>query len=141
MLGLQSAVIVPDLIAGHYQERLLGLVLFGSFARDENFTDSDIDLLVVLADEEIKRHCYREWDQSIAAKLDSRVNPAIVSLPGGITAVHSLWLEVALDGIVIYDRDFKISRFLAQLRNSIQRGIFKRGVSHGAGFWTDARKD
>ena len=40
----------------HYGNRLAKIILFGSYARGEAHDESDVDLLVVLNDEEVKTH-------------------------------------------------------------------------------------
>ncbi|MCY4188977.1 MAG: hypothetical protein OXD30_10890 [Bryobacterales bacterium] len=49
-----------------------------------------------------------------------------------------LWAEVALDGIVLWDRDWKLSAQLARIRRRIAGGRLVRRVVHGQPYWTEA---
>src|SRR5262245_25913008 len=50
-------------LENEFETSLVGVVLFGSAARGELTTSSDIDLLIVV-DGEISRSLYRRWDES-----------------------------------------------------------------------------
>lgn len=116
-----------------YGDRLLGLVLFGSCARGDTHTNSDIDLLVVVDDSQrIVRDMYREWDrlQLNGASVHLCHLPAEIGDPG------SLWLECALDGIIVFDRRGDIARTLRALTEQIASGSFTRRTTHGQGYWS-----
>ena len=114
-------------------DSLDGVLLFGSVARDESRSDSDIDLLVVVKpDVPLSRRLYTRWDESMAA---DRHNPHFVHLPTSAAAAGSLWLEAAVDGIVLFDRDARLGRFLGRLRRGIASGKVKRRVAYGHPYW------
>lgn len=58
-------------IMHHYAENLLGLAIFGSYARGENRKDSDLDLLIILKDAPRRRLRLVEFIQEIEMKHDS----------------------------------------------------------------------
>ncbi|MBP1595684.1 MAG: Nucleotidyltransferase domain protein [Acidobacteria bacterium] len=117
---------------------LEGLVLFGSFARGRQTVNSDIDLLVVLhGSVTLDRDLYSRWQLD---KFDGRqVSPLIVRIPGKEERIGGLWFEVALDGIVLYDRNLHLSRFLSCVRDLVAGGKVRRMVTHGHPYWVYAR--
>jgi predicted nucleotidyltransferase len=116
---------------------LEGLALFGSYARARQTENSDIDLLVVLnSSMTLDRDVYSHWQPG---KFNGReVAPLFVQIPGEGENIGGLWFEVALDGIVIYDKDLQLSRFLAHARNLVAEGQVKRMVTHGHPYWVHA---
>jgi hypothetical protein len=42
---------------------------------------------------------------------------------------------VALDGIVLFDRNLRVSRFLAHVRDLVADGRVQRKVTHGHPYW------
>jgi len=116
-----------------------GLVLFGSFARGRQTANSDIDLLVVLnSDVTLDRDVYSRWE---IHKFDGReVAPLFVRIPRKEESVGGLWFEVALDGIVLYDRDLRLSRFLSRVRDLVAAGTVQRKITHGHPYWVHSGK-
>ncbi|MDW8234594.1 MAG: nucleotidyltransferase domain-containing protein [Roseiflexaceae bacterium] len=106
---------------------LVALALFGSRARGDALPDSDWDLLLIaehlpaspLARQECLIACLpAEW----------RGRAAIIArTPSEFTAhLPSLYLDIAIDGIVLYDRDGSITRHLAALRSMLDRqGLYR----------------
>jgi predicted nucleotidyltransferase len=111
-----------------------GLVLFGSFARGRHTANSDIDLLVVLnGSVTLDRDVYARWQ---LRKFDGReVAPLFVQIPAEGERIGGLWFEVALDGMVLFDRDLHLSRFLSQVRDLVAGGRVRRMVTHGHPYW------
>jgi hypothetical protein len=117
-------------------DALVGIVAFGSWARGELADSSDIDLLVV-ADEPvpITRALYRTWDEAPVVWNGHAVEPHFVRMPVAAQAISGLWAEVALDGIVIFERDLRVAVHLAHLRRALASGRLRRGEVHGQGYW------
>jgi len=114
-------------------EDLLGAVLFGSEARGEARGDSDIDLLLVAGPAvPLTRRLYTLWDEQLA---DDRHSPHFVHLPSASSEAGSLWLEAAVEGTVLYDRDGRIGRFLGRLRRAIAAGRLTRKTAYGHPYW------
>ena len=106
-------------------EALLGVVLFGSSARGENRDDSDIDLLIVVEQQvSLTRNLYRKWDEEGTDPDD--VNPHFVHVPAKMEEAGSLWLETAIDGIVLYEKGRSLSRILTRIRRAISEGHYQR---------------
>ena len=112
---------------------LVGLVFFGSMARGEGRESSDIDLLIVVSQNlSLKRQLYTQWDRTI---VNDRLSPHFVHLPTGFDDAGSLWLESSVDGIVMFDRDGGVQRFLGSMRRAIASGILERRKAYGHTYW------
>lgn len=118
----------------------LGLILFGSAARDELRPDSDIDLLIVLSDQlPLTRSLYSRWEEQIAphvARTFAReVSPHFAHLPHSAEAAGSIWLECALEGKLLHDPSGEVSAKTKAVRELIARGAVTRATSHGHPYW------
>lgn len=134
--GVSDAVLRAATIFG---PNLLGVVAFGSWARDELRIDSDIDLLVVLDDSVlIRRDLYRVWDLEPIEWEGRPVEPHFVHLPSPESTAAGLWAEVALDGLVLFSRDPALPARLSRVRRDIADGRIVRRVVHGQPYWVEA---
>ena len=122
-----------------WERSVEGLVLFGSFARGTQTASSDIDLLVVLDQSvTLDRDLYSCWRPR---KFEGReVTPLLVQIPGKGERIGGLWFEVALDGIVLFDRDLHLSRFLSHVRELVADGRVSRMLTHGHPYWVYSDK-
>jgi predicted nucleotidyltransferase len=119
---------------------LVGVAVYGSWARDEMAEGSDVDVLVVVEDATpITRELYRRWDEEPVRWQGRRVEPHFVNLPPAEALPSGTWAEVALDGIVLFDRDLTVSRCLVGLRKLILDGSLERREAHGQPYWVEAR--
>jgi predicted nucleotidyltransferase len=125
-------------ILQHWGADLVGLVLFGSAARNEATAESDVDVLLVLAPGiRLTRGLYREWDL-LSDGFDAdgkRISPQFVTLPEDVRATGGLWYEVALEGIVLWERDLSVSSLLRRIRETMARGELRRRMIHGSPYW------
>lgn len=144
-LALQSAalpVAFTDAVARAVEltgNALLGVVAYGSWARDEMADLSDIDLLIVVDSElAVDRRLYGRWDESPLRCDGHVVEPHFVHLPGSTERISSTWAEVAVDGIVLFERDLLVSRMLVGLRHQIVSGRLVRRHAHGQSYWVEA---
>jgi len=137
-----ASLISRSLIAGAIERwgaDLAGLLLFGSAVRGEATRESDIDLLLVLKPTvRISRGLYLEWDvlAETFEPCDRRVSPQCVVLPEDVDAAGGLWYEVALEGVVLWERDLAVSALLRRLREGMARGELRRAMIHGNPYWT-----
>ena len=119
-------------------ESLIGVAAFGSWARGELADTSDIDVLIVVDKEAaITRDLYRRWDEAPIVWNGRPVEPHFVHLPEEKRPPSGLWAEVALDGIVLFERDLRLSSTLAAVRRLFTEGRICRRVVHGQGYWTE----
>jgi uncharacterized protein len=125
--------------AAAFGEELVGVVLFGSWARGEARAGSDVDvLLIVGGGVELRRSAYLDWDRSPLLWEGRRVEAHIVRLPGPGTRPSGLWAEAAVDGVVVYERGYEVTRWLAEVRRAIAEGRLVRRWSHGQPYWVEA---
>ena len=118
-------------------EALLGVVVFGSWARGEPSWESDLDVLLIAGDQvSISRSLYRQWDDGPALEWDGHtVEPHFVHLPGEDETPSGLWAEVAMDGLVLFERRLEVSRTLAGVRRRILEERVSHRVAHGNPYW------
>lgn len=115
---------------------LRAVAVYGSWARGEPMESSDVDVLVVLGSSmPINRGLYRRWDEEPVHWEGRRVEPHFVHLPLPGHPPSGTWLEVALDGIVLFDRNLILSRRLVELRKLILDGSMERREVHGQPYW------
>jgi len=115
---------------------LLGVAVYGSWARGESMETSDVDILVVLdSTTPVTRSLYRRWDEEPVRWDGRRVEPHFVHLPAAGHGPTGTWAEVALDGIVLFDRDLVLSRRLVEFRKMILDGSLERREIHGQPYW------
>lgn len=141
---LSSAAMAPEIAravtraASLFAEDLVGVVLFGSWARGEADEGSDIDLLVVVeADVELTRSLYREWDREPVTWEEHPVEPHFVHLPGPDHDPVGTWAEVAVDGLVLFERGLELSSRLREIRREIAEGKLVRKTIHGQPYWAE----
>ena len=132
-----AATAVVGRAASVLGDSLLGVVAFGSWARGEEAANSDLDVLLVVGEEvSIARGLYRSWDDGSALAWDGHeVTPHFVHLPSGSEGVSGLWAEVALDGLVLFERELTVSRYLAHVRRRVLRGELSYRVAGGHTYW------
>ncbi len=126
-------------------ENVVGLVLFGSVARGEQTPPSDLDLLIVLNSKiKLSRSLYKIWDLKSAEvfnkEFNSKVSPHFIHIPQDTMGAGGLWYEVSIDGIVLWEKNYLISRFLKRIRESILSGSIKRFMTHGHPYWVKYAK-
>lgn len=114
---------------------LIGIVAFGSWARGEAGPQSDVDVLVVLAElRPLSRALYQPWDTAPLSWDAHALQVHLVHLPQP-GAAGSVWAEAAIDGIVLFERALAVSRRLADIRRDIAEGRLVRRTLHGQPYW------
>jgi predicted nucleotidyltransferase len=114
-------------------ERLMAVVLFGSQARGEASEDSDWDLLVIareLPDRFFDRHLYFKR----ALPDESRGSISILGrTPDEFEQrLASIYLDIALDGQILYDPLGYASHWLGKVRKLIEsNGLFRDRTEAG----------
>ena len=130
---------VVERAASAFSRNLVGILVFGSWARGEVRAGSDVDVLVILGEAvPLRRSLYLEWDSSPLSWEGRRVEPHFVHLPRTGSRPSGLWAEVAVDGVILYERGFEVSRWLVSVRGWIAEGHLVRRWSHGQAYWVEA---
>jgi len=125
--GLDQLKPVVDSLRNGLKDKLVAAVLFGSRARGDARPDSDWDILVIayeLPGKAFERHLFlkralpNEWRGKVTllaktpAEFGARLPP--------------LYLDIALDGMILYDRAGYIKERLASLQHLIQEKGLRR---------------
>lgn len=119
-------------------DALLGVAVFGSWARQESGRGSDVDLLIIVEEGfAIGRGLYRSWDESPVFWEGHSVEPHFVHLPPPGARLSGMWAEVAIDGVVLFERGLELSRRLVEFRQIIASGRLLRRRSHGQPYWVE----
>ena len=85
------------------------------------------------------RDMYRPWDAEPNLMWDGHtVEPHFVHLPPTSEAPSGLWAEVALDGVVLFERAWAVSAHLAAIRRQILAGRISRRMAGGQSYWVRA---
>lgn len=119
------------------KDSLLGVVAFGSWARRDESSTSDMDVLLITGDNvAISRSLYRQWDAGPDLDWDGHeVSPHFASLPSENERVSGLWAEVAVDGLILFERALLVSRRLASIRRRMLDGKISLRVAGGQRYW------
>jgi predicted nucleotidyltransferase len=122
-----TAAVVHGLARG-LGEGLVGVVLFGSRARGDASAESDWDLLVVaggLPSSELRRQVTLK--RLIPREMRGAVSIMSMSLAEFEKCLSSVFLDIALDGKVLFDRGGVVVERLESIRTMI-RGVGLRRV-------------
>jgi hypothetical protein len=124
--------------ASLFADDLVGIAAFGSWVRGEAAATSDVDLLVVIDSRvPLTRDMYRLWDEAPVTWGDRPVEVHFAHLPDPGTVTGGVWAEVAMDGIVLFERRLGLSRNLALVRRAILSGRLVRRLAHRQPYWTE----
>jgi len=109
-------------------DELLGLLLFGSWARGEAREDSDVDVFVVL--KSLKGVEARAFVYKVVAE---RVKRAVTLVDARADELFKeeleltpLLLNILVDGIVIYDKTGKLSELTAKTKQLVEKANLTR---------------
>jgi predicted nucleotidyltransferase len=123
-------------VCGH---SLVGVILYGSWARGTTHAGSDVDLLIVVdRPRGLTRALYRAWDARPVTWEGRPVDPHFVHLPAEGRVASGVWAEAALDGVVLFEADLRISMALGRVRHDIAAGRLLRRVASGQPYWVAA---
>jgi hypothetical protein len=135
--------LAAEKLAAALGENLFGVVLYGSYARGEAGEWSDVDLLVIargLPEQWYERNLHLH---QILKKIPDAPDFSILGKTPEEFEQHfpSLYLDIGLDGIVLFDRNNYTAHKLARIREIIkQAGLARRRLSKGNMFWNWDRK-
>jgi len=126
------ALVVPALV-GALGDRLQSVVLFGSRARGDHYPESDWDLLVIaelLPTRPLER--YREIKSALPPA--TRGATAVLATTPQEFEGHlpEIYLDIALDGQILWDRAGYAAGRLAELRRIMDRsGLYRERTPAG----------
>jgi predicted nucleotidyltransferase len=138
LTALGGEIDVIERAAKLFGDRVIGVTAFGSWARGELADTSDIDVLIVLdKSAELTRGLYRKWDEAPVNWGGRIVETHFVHLPDADETVGGIWAEVAVDGVVLFERGLRLSARLARVRRDIATGRIVRRHVHGQPYWME----
>jgi predicted nucleotidyltransferase len=113
-------------------DNLVSIVLYGSQARNEAREDSDWDLLIIahsLPKQTLKRHF---WLKGLLPHKWRGLVSILAKTPTEFEArLPSLWLDIAVDGIVLHDSDDYMTTKLAELNRLLEKqGLHRQRYNH-----------
>jgi hypothetical protein len=121
-----------------FGDDLIGVVLYGSYARGEAREESDVDLFV------IARGLPEKWyDRQVYLHNPLQgIEGAPLILALGKTPEEfekhfpSLYLDIGLDGVILYDKDGYTTRKLERIREIIKEsGLVRERLDENNMFW------
>jgi len=124
-------------------EKLKAIILFGSVARGENSDGSDLDFLVLVeglsgTPVERSRVVYKGF-RTIRQK-SKRDTSIVVATLAEMKTVTPFIINVAFDGIVLYDVDGEALEILNRVKESVrQAGLERYRTSDGGYGWKPGR--
>lgn len=111
---------------------LVAIVLFGSRARGDAREESDWDILIIardLPERQIER--YRMVKAILPPNWRSRVSILTKTVDEFESVLPSLYLEIALDGLILFDPEGYAKNQLQKLRRLIQaKGLSRERRGH-----------
>lgn len=109
-------------------DNLIALILFGSRARGDAAPDSDWDLLLLahnLPERPFPRHRYLQ--KLLPLPWRAQISLLAKTIAEFEAAVPPLFLDIALDGIILYDPDNYAANQLAYLKGLLHdKGLFRQ---------------
>jgi predicted nucleotidyltransferase len=107
--------------------RLVALVLFGSRARGDAADGSDWDVLLIsahLPPKPFERHLYVK--QLLPTSWRSSVSVLAKTPEEFDAALQVVYLDIALDGVVLYDRQRYVTKRLSKIRRHLAtQGLYR----------------
>ncbi len=130
-------------LAAALGENLLGVVLYGSHARAEAREESDVDLLVIARNLPERRYDRAIFLQRLVRGIaDAPPFSMLGKTPEEFERYFpSLYLDIGLDGIALYDYDGYMEGKLKRIREIIaEAGLVRERLEGGNMFWNWDRK-
>jgi predicted nucleotidyltransferase len=125
-IGREIAPVVQALQQG-LGKKLVAVVLFGSRARGDAKEESDWDMLVIAEDlPERQMERYRRTKEVLPQEWRGRISILAKTPDEFEAALPSIYLEIALDGLILYDPQEYAGTQLQKLRRLIKSKDLRR---------------
>ena len=130
----------------HYRGRLISLAVFGSAGRGTMRPDSDIDLLLVVADlprgrmarirefSPVEERVSESLQRAEAAGVFTTLAP-VFKTPEEVRYGSPLFLDMTQEIRILYDRGAYLARYLESLRQRLTELGAKRIARRGGYYW------
>ena len=118
-------------------DNLLGVALYGSHARGEAHEDSDVDLLVIARGLPVRWYERSVYLHRPLKGIAGAPSFSVLGRTPDEFEAHfpSLYLDIGLDGIVLFDRDGYTQHKLERIREIIARAMLRRERQNGGMNW------
>lgn len=123
-------------LRAYFGENLVSVVLFGSYARGETHPTSDVDLYLIA--ENLPRRVPNRVayvHRAVVARFPWRVSIIAESKREFVSGFPSLYLDLALDGIILFDREDFMTEKLARIREITRQAGLRRVRVNGDFAW------
>lgn len=151
-LYLNYASLIANKLEEILQNDLISVVLFGSAARGQAGEGSDIDLLIVAEKfgEEGRFEIFNTIEKDLKAseeyndlkenKLGTTISPVPLT-PSEVKKNPSILLDIAMDGIMLYDVDDFIVNKMKSMRRKLKKMGSKRIFLDDKRYYWDLKPD
>ena len=133
----------------NYKEDLLSIILFGSVARGKWNKESDIDLLIIFTNKSSLKNTLNKRlakiisDYERNSKISNSKGDRLFSTIQDITLVlkelhtfRTIFYDIAMDGIIIFDRDKTGFQFLKKIKKRIEeKGLRRIFIKENDFYW------
>ncbi len=122
-----------------YKDRLVSLVIFGSYVQGNVSLSSDLDLLIILKNAPLKNieRCREFWnnvEDKIKAKTRLYVSSWIRT--GEEARIFSnLYIAIYESNIVLYDENVFFGNIIDKIREYFDQGLIERKILKGKIYW------
>ncbi len=137
-----------ELLKEKYGDRLISICLFGSIARGDFNSNSDIDVLIIIKGFssdldsriselfEIKRKLRRSIEYKNLLKNNMpRMISEIVFTPDEVSRHPPILLDIIIDGVIVYDKNDFLRKELEKLKVKLNSIGAKRIKSKHGWYW------
>lgn len=140
---------LKEIVLNFWGDNVYSVVLFGSGARGDYRSTSDLDLLIVLQEAKgslgkrldeflgLKQelHSSAEYKRALTASLPHNVQPVILT-KAELAAHPPLLLDLTTDAIIIFDRDNTFQREIERVKERLEElGAKKVNLGNGRWYW------
>ena len=138
-------IIATDSLLNRFGQNLEAVVLFGSCARMEAVEWSDIDFFVVVhgLPKEIVRRRYMVYDAltPVLRRFKRDVRVIEVDSKDVERQITPLLINIAHDGIILYDKDGRIERLFNRVKSAVKKaGLVRYKTSDGKYGWKPSQE-
>jgi predicted nucleotidyltransferase len=136
-----------DLITSRYGKDLVSIAVFGSVARDDFNSESDIDMIVVANSDEsmgkrlnnffvvleelLKTNAYNSCKEKM---MPHKIQPIILN-PEEVKKRPSILLDIVTDGKILFDKDDFLKMEIEALRSRLKEIGAKKITRGGRWYW------
>jgi len=140
----QVKAVAVDSLLNRFGKDLEAAILFGSWARGEPSELSDLDFFVIVRGlpKETVRRRYMVYEALTPLMRKFKRQVSVIEADTEEIGKHitPLLIDIAHDGIILYDRDGRVEGFLKRVRDAVKKaGLTRYRTSDGRYGWKPAQ--